>query len=243
MRSKVRSRITYANVIATIALFIALGGGAYAALRLPANSVGTAQIKSNAVVSSKVKDGSLLSQDFKAGQLPAGPQGAQGAQGPQGAQGLQGPQGAQGTQGQKGDTGTVDTSNFYTKGESDGRFLAQNRLQSSTFTALTAGAAPVTLLTRGPVTFTATCTDLNLNDFRVEVSVTSTEAGTIGHQSSQDDLSSTPTVLATIDSDATVFRSNLPVAIITSSTGFHTMIAYGVHAGGHDCVAGVVATP
>ena len=34
-----RLRVTYANVTATLALFVALGGGAYAATALPANSV------------------------------------------------------------------------------------------------------------------------------------------------------------------------------------------------------------
>jgi hypothetical protein len=41
----VRQRLTYANVIATLALFLVLGGAAYAATQLPRNSVGTAQLK------------------------------------------------------------------------------------------------------------------------------------------------------------------------------------------------------
>jgi hypothetical protein len=43
--------------------------------------------------------------------------------GPIGPQGLQGPQGAPGSQGVQGPTGSVDTSNFYNKVESDGRYL------------------------------------------------------------------------------------------------------------------------
>ncbi len=42
-------RLTYANVVATIALFLALGGGAWAALRLPANSVGTRELKQRSI--------------------------------------------------------------------------------------------------------------------------------------------------------------------------------------------------
>jgi hypothetical protein len=39
-------RLTYANVTATLALFLVLAGGtAFAATQLPANSVGTKQIK------------------------------------------------------------------------------------------------------------------------------------------------------------------------------------------------------
>ena len=44
----------YANVTATMALVLALGGTSYAAIKLPANSV----------TSKTVKDRSLLSKDF-----------------------------------------------------------------------------------------------------------------------------------------------------------------------------------
>ena len=44
-----RIRLSYANVMATVAVFIALGGGAYAALSLPAGSVKSKQIAKNAV--------------------------------------------------------------------------------------------------------------------------------------------------------------------------------------------------
>ncbi len=54
-----RLRPTYASVTATLALFIALGGGAYAATALPANSVGPKQIKKNAVERSKLKSNAV----------------------------------------------------------------------------------------------------------------------------------------------------------------------------------------
>jgi hypothetical protein len=71
MFSKLSSRFTYANVMATIAVFLALGGGAYAAVTLPKNSVGAKQIKANAISSPKVKDGSLQTRDFATGQFSA----------------------------------------------------------------------------------------------------------------------------------------------------------------------------
>lgn len=43
-----------ALVISLIALFVALGGTTYAAVNLPANSVGTAQLKNNAVTAAKI---------------------------------------------------------------------------------------------------------------------------------------------------------------------------------------------
>ncbi len=86
----IRKRLTYANVMSSIAVFAVLGGVAVAATQLPKNSVGTKQLKKNAVVSAKVKDGSLLKNDFKAGQLPAGAQGPKGDPGAQGAPGSPG---------------------------------------------------------------------------------------------------------------------------------------------------------
>lgn len=57
--------LTYANVVASLALFIALGGISYAAATLPKNSVGAKQIKKNAVTSSKVKSKSILGSDLR----------------------------------------------------------------------------------------------------------------------------------------------------------------------------------
>lgn len=42
-------RLTYANVAATIALFVSLGGVSYAAVTLPAHSIGARQLRSGAV--------------------------------------------------------------------------------------------------------------------------------------------------------------------------------------------------
>src|SRR4051812_45827525 len=67
--------------VAVVALFVAMGGVGYAALKLPKNSVGSKQIKTNAVKSAEVANGALLAGDFKAGQLPAGPRGLKGDKG------------------------------------------------------------------------------------------------------------------------------------------------------------------
>lgn len=49
--------------MATIAVFLGLGGGAYAALTLPKNSVGPRQIAKNAVRSGEVKNNALTGKD------------------------------------------------------------------------------------------------------------------------------------------------------------------------------------
>jgi hypothetical protein len=47
-------RCSYANVTATVAVFLALGGGAYAAFKLPKHSVGTKQLQNGAVTTAKL---------------------------------------------------------------------------------------------------------------------------------------------------------------------------------------------
>lgn len=56
-------------IVACIALFVALGGTSYAAIKLPANSVGTKQIKNSAVTGAKVKDATLTGADIVASTL------------------------------------------------------------------------------------------------------------------------------------------------------------------------------
>jgi hypothetical protein len=109
-----------ANVIAYVALFIALGGTSYAAIKLPANSVTDRQIKTGAVRSSEVRNGSLTAKDFRKGVLAAaqpaaaGPRGADGAQGPKGDTGAKGDPGAPGATGPRGpsDAFTLAKSGF-----------------------------------------------------------------------------------------------------------------------------------
>jgi hypothetical protein len=55
-RAKLREKLTYANVVSTLCLFLLLGGGAaYARSHLAKNSVGSRQIKKNAVTKVKIK--------------------------------------------------------------------------------------------------------------------------------------------------------------------------------------------
>jgi hypothetical protein len=64
MRS-VRHHVSYANVMATIAVFVALGGTSYAVSSLPRNSVGAKQIRANSVGTTELRRGSVRSTDVK----------------------------------------------------------------------------------------------------------------------------------------------------------------------------------
>jgi hypothetical protein len=78
-----RPRPTYANVVSSLALFVALGGTSYAVAR---NSVGTRELKNNAVTSAKVRNGALQKGDL-ARSARIGERGPRGPQGPAGTGG------------------------------------------------------------------------------------------------------------------------------------------------------------
>ncbi len=64
MLRKIRNRLTYANVMSTLAVFIALGGSSYAALK-----VGTRDIKNNAVRSVDLRNNDVRGKDVRNGTL------------------------------------------------------------------------------------------------------------------------------------------------------------------------------
>ena len=65
-----RPRLTYANVVATLALFVAVGGAsAFAASQLGKNSVGTKQLKKNAITTAKIKKEAVTAAKVKKGTL------------------------------------------------------------------------------------------------------------------------------------------------------------------------------
>src|SRR3954454_4725200 len=82
--SRIRQRLTFANVVSVIALFVALGGGAYAVTVAKKNSVVSKSIKNgqvrkadiakNAVNGAKVADNSLTGAEINEsalGQVPS----------------------------------------------------------------------------------------------------------------------------------------------------------------------------
>jgi hypothetical protein len=64
-----RFRPSPALVVSLIALFVALGGTSYAAFAVPANSVGTKQLKNAAVTGAKIKNGAVTASKINAAGL------------------------------------------------------------------------------------------------------------------------------------------------------------------------------
>jgi hypothetical protein len=90
------------NLIAYLALFVALSGTSYAA--------GTELLAPNSVETRHVKNRSLLARDFKAGELPRGRRGKAGLDGSRGQRGPVGSQGPRGHPGERGPAGTEGPS-------------------------------------------------------------------------------------------------------------------------------------
>lgn len=67
---QIKKRLTYANVMSTIAVFLVLGGAsALAASQLGKNSVGSKQLKKNAVTSAKIKSNAVTTAKIKNGAI------------------------------------------------------------------------------------------------------------------------------------------------------------------------------
>src|SRR4051794_31831243 len=147
MLRTLRSRLTYSNVVATIAVFVALGGGAYAATKLAAHSVGTKQLKNKAVTPPKLAKKTIkLLKGKKGARGPVGAQGAIGAQGPTGGQG---PTGAAGVA-----PGFVSTKGVMKLSVGDSK----------------------TVWEHGPLKITGTCEDTGGGKIKMTLSASSTEA-------------------------------------------------------------------
>jgi hypothetical protein len=141
----IRSKLNYANVIATIALFAALGGSSYAALTLPRDSVGKEQIRRHAVgktelrrgavTTEKVKNSSLRVIDFAPGTRSA----------------LKGPRGAEGPQGASATTfrATIDSAGTPVAGNAAGSDFEPPNRSLISFPGALAGCVATATLTRG----------------------------------------------------------------------------------------------
>jgi hypothetical protein len=73
---QIRKRLTYANVMSSIAIFLLLGGATALAAGLAKNSVGSKQLKKNAVTSAKIKKGAVTGAKVNVSGFPKVPSAA-----------------------------------------------------------------------------------------------------------------------------------------------------------------------
>jgi hypothetical protein len=139
---QIRKRLTYANVMSSIAVFLVLGGAtAFAASKITAkqlqsNSVTTAKIKKNAVTASKIKNNAITTSKVANGAIT-------------------GPKVNLGSLGQV--PSALNAVNAVNATNAANAKTANGQSAVKIFTKLTPGAGTTTLATLGGFTLTASC--------------------------------------------------------------------------------------
>jgi hypothetical protein len=214
MFSRLRARLTYANVLSTLALFVALGGSSYAAVQLANNSVRSKHIKNrqvkkadiarNAVNAQKVQNRTLRAEDFAPGQLQPGPRGPRGFQGPRGL------------------PAQTASSGF------------------KSITAATGAGTTVPLLTVGPITYSANCLDQGGGQFRLEVRAASSQAGAVvAVPAGNTAVGGTPTMIWFEFGTTPELTSQRHQVVVPSGHTHRAAVVLGTHRPGANCLARV----
>ncbi len=147
----IRKRITYANVMSSIAVFLVLGGGAaYAAKKIGSNeikgnSITTGKIKKNAVTASKIKSNSITTTKIKNGAV-TGPK--------------------------------VNVTNLAKVPSATNADNATNWSRYSTSGLKKASVGQqVAIATIGPFSFTGVCNDIGGGEFEAYIKATTSQSG------------------------------------------------------------------
>jgi Collagen triple helix repeat (20 copies) len=126
---RIRGKVTFANVVAVICLFVVLGGSSVAQPAVQAaatlitgghikdSTVTGRDVRNSSLTGSDVRTGTLMASDFNPGQLPAGPTGQAGPAGPKGDAGPSGSAGPTGPTGPTGATGPTGPSGVVLSGQ------------------------------------------------------------------------------------------------------------------------------
>jgi hypothetical protein len=146
----------YANITSSLALFVALGGTGYAALKLPKNSFHAKQIAAGAVRSAEVKNHSLKPVDF--------------ATVPQGAQGPKGDKGDPGAPGAPGRDAVLATGSDSTANDLDISAL-NTSVDSHLLRVILTTTATARILATATMTLKDTVPDTTLDDARCKISL------------------------------------------------------------------------
>jgi hypothetical protein len=151
---QIRKRLTYANVMSTIAVFFVLGGAtAFAASQLGKDTVGSKQLKANSVTAGKIKNGAVTPSKISVAAQNA-LRGASGATGPAGPAGPKGATGSAGPAGPQGEPGTARA--YALVNGSTGAVSLGFNIETSNINHLTAGAYCISGLSFTPKNVVAT---------------------------------------------------------------------------------------
>jgi hypothetical protein len=222
-----------ANLVGYLALFVALGGSSYAAVRLAPGSVRStalakgavthSKLGANSVTSSNVANHSLTSADLAPG-LFSSASGAAGPAGPKGAVGAKGERGLTGPAGQAGPSGPA--------GPAGGAFIGARYTSSGTVTAPHGASTNVPLtgadwtqaagevdLVAGSVTVTtpSSCTGSFGNSLIVSIDGTPATFG-VPPQTPPSTSVTVPLVVGTVTQNASSTQHHVTASLANSCT-------------------------
>lgn len=209
--------------IGLLALFIALGGTSYAAVKLPKNSVGSTQIKAHAVTEGKLAKAVVKKLDKAGVAGPKGAAGATGASGPAGAVGPAGAPGATGAAGPRGERG--DKGDPGAKGDKGDPGGVMSAAIGGLNTNVSPGGVLANPLLGGPATVTLPAAGRALVIVTGDFALTCTTAPcTVVVGAVVDGITVAPGVFSSYDGDAGTTTDHT-----LATTGIVTGLAAGTH--------------
>ncbi len=233
-----RGRLTFANLTALLALFVALGGTSYAAL-----SVGSEQIANNSVRSEDLRNNDVRGRDIHKGTV----RGTDVRDGD-----LKGADVRDntitGTEVKESALGTVpsarDAQMF--DGKPASAFLGSDKQLRTGLIKLAHGETK-TIASNGPFTWTAACSDDGGGSTNLTVTAESTEPDSFAADFGGGGQPASPGAPATLfdnSSSGPVYTIGFPLTAVAPSGAAPTGIAFiGIKVGGADCVVNGIIWP
>jgi|GEM_PF-730995 len=209
---RLREHFSPALVLSVVAIFIALGGGAYAAIS--ANSVGTKQLKNNAVTAKKIKKNAVVTAKLK-------------------NESVTGVKVKTSTLGKVPSASTADTATRSDSAANTDGYITfkQTRLDATSgpsFAAATGAAPEIKMFTAGPITVYAKCTtDTSVPRTQLSFYIKTSENGVI-FDSDVDDIDGNPAFLNTntLEADRMILdqSANVNDASIDADSSYATQV-------------------
>jgi hypothetical protein len=233
-----RARLTFSNLTAVLALFVALGGSSYAAIR-----VGSAEIANNSIRSKDIHDGEVRGPDIKKDTIRGTDVRDSDIQGRDlRDHTISGDDIKESSLDKVPLAGDADTVG----GKSAAAFLGSDELVRVGPVALQTGDER-TVASSGPFTWTAHCTDEGGGSTRLVVKLESTEADSFGGNFGQGGGDASPGSPAVMfDSSGTTpnYGIAFPLSATAPSGQAPVGIAFaGIHTGGADCLVNGMMLP
>ena len=145
MKGRVKKRLSYGNVVATLALFVALAGGAYAVTKAPKNSVVSKSVKNSSLKGLDVKDDTLKGADVDESSLEQVRSAARAE--------------TAATADSAGTATNADVAANATSAQTAQQLAGVDPCRTNGVVNMNEGGPSPTLCTSGPFTLTAICTD------------------------------------------------------------------------------------